>query len=250
NCQDTGTCGCAGTGGYLSFLAADDDNGNLDDGTPHMTAIRASFERHEIHCNTPASVNSGCAGGPTTKAGVTFEPRDRSVLLSWNAVANASSYRVYRGDGIDPCEMGKIIVAETSELSFLDEGLQNGRSYSYSVMPVGSNEACTGPMSTCQAATPVAGPNLAVLDGFTLSGGDGDPFLDNCEVDTISFSVNNIGLGDLSNVRIVGVEFLTHPQSVLVTTLPAPIAATVATCTVAEGSFQVQMQGLTFDGST
>ncbi len=250
NCQDTGTCGCGATGGYLSFLAADDDNGNLNDGTPHMTAIRASFQRHEIHCSTPASINSGCAGAPTTKPVVSFQPRDRSVLLTWTAVANASSYRIYRGDGIDPCAMGKFIVAETSELSYLDEGLQNGRPYSYSVMPVGSNEACTGPMSTCQASTPVAGPNLAVLDGFTLSGGDGDPFLDNCELDTIGFSVNNIGVGDLTNVQIVGVTFVTHPTSVLVTPLPAPIAASVATCSVADGSFQVQMQGLTFDGST
>jgi hypothetical protein len=128
--------------------------------------------------------------------------------------------------------MGKSIVAETSDLSFLDEGLENGRSYSYGVMPVGSNEHCTGPMSTCQASTPVAGPNLTVLDGFTLSGGDGDPFLDNCEVDTIGFTVNNIGVGDLSNVQIVNVTFVTHPQSVLVTTLPAPIASSVATCTV------------------
>ena len=242
--------GCSATGGYLSMLAADDDNGNLNDGTPHMTAIRAAFERHEIHCVTPTPTNSGCAGAPTSKPVVTLQPRDRSVLLTWTSVAGASKYLVYRGDGIDPCAMGKVIVAETSDLSFLDDGLENDRSYSYGVMPVGSNEHCTGPMSTCQSSTPVAGPNLAVLDGFTLTGGDGDPFLDNCELDTIGFSVNNIGVGDLTNVRIVGVTFVTHPTSVLFTPLPAPIAASVATCSVADGSFQVQMQGLTFDGST
>ena len=242
--------GCSATSGYMSMLAADDDDGDISNGTPHMTAIRAAFERHEIHCATPAPVNSGCAGAPTSAPVVTLQPHDRSVELSWTAVAGASSYLVYRGDGIDPCEMGKFIVTETSGLNFLDSGLENGRSYSYGVMAVGSNEHCTGRMSTCQAVTPVAGPNLAILDGFTLSGGDGDPFLDNCEVDTIGFTVNNIGVGDLTNVKIVGVTFVTHPQSVLVTTLPAPIASTVATCTVADGSFQVQMQGLTFDGST
>ena len=56
--------GCSATGGYLSLLAVDDDNGDLTDGTPHMTAIRAAFERHEIHCATPAPVNSGCDGAP------------------------------------------------------------------------------------------------------------------------------------------------------------------------------------------
>ena len=59
--------GCSATGGYLSLLAVDDDNGDLSDGTPHMTAIRAAFERHEIHCATPAAVNSGCAGGPRSR---------------------------------------------------------------------------------------------------------------------------------------------------------------------------------------
>ena len=56
--------GCDAAGGYLQVLATDDDNGNLADGTPHMTAIRAAFERHEIHCATPAAVDSGCVGGP------------------------------------------------------------------------------------------------------------------------------------------------------------------------------------------
>lgn len=31
--------GCGTNSGYLSFLAADDDNGNVNDGTPHMEAI-------------------------------------------------------------------------------------------------------------------------------------------------------------------------------------------------------------------
>jgi hypothetical protein len=31
--------GCGSNSGFLSYLAADDDNGNMNDGTPHMTAI-------------------------------------------------------------------------------------------------------------------------------------------------------------------------------------------------------------------
>ena len=56
--------GCSATGGYLSVLAADDDDGDLSNGTPHMTAIRAAFERHEIHCETPSLADSGCDGAP------------------------------------------------------------------------------------------------------------------------------------------------------------------------------------------
>ena len=57
--------GCGATNGYMQWLTADDDNGNLNDGTPHMTAIFAAFNRHGIACATPAAHNSGCAGGPS-----------------------------------------------------------------------------------------------------------------------------------------------------------------------------------------
>ena len=53
--------GCGATNGYIQWLAADDDNGSLNDGTPHMTALFAAFDRHGIACAAPAPVNSGCA---------------------------------------------------------------------------------------------------------------------------------------------------------------------------------------------
>ena len=30
--------GCAATSGYMNYLAADDDDGDLNNGTPHMEA--------------------------------------------------------------------------------------------------------------------------------------------------------------------------------------------------------------------
>ena len=48
-----GSGGCAATTGYMGYLAADDDNGNLNDGTPHMTALHTAFNRHGIACATP-----------------------------------------------------------------------------------------------------------------------------------------------------------------------------------------------------
>src|SRR5690606_28756276 len=49
-CVTDGTGGCNSDSGYLNFLAADDDNGDLTDGTPHMTALFAAFDRHQIAC--------------------------------------------------------------------------------------------------------------------------------------------------------------------------------------------------------
>ena len=48
-----GAAGCGATQAYLQYLAADDDDGNVSNGTPHMDAIASAFDRHEIGC-TPA----------------------------------------------------------------------------------------------------------------------------------------------------------------------------------------------------
>jgi hypothetical protein len=42
DCNKGTSNGCGSTNGYMQWLAADDDNGNLNDGTPHMTAIYMS----------------------------------------------------------------------------------------------------------------------------------------------------------------------------------------------------------------
>ncbi len=242
--------GCSATGGYLSLLAVDDDNGDLSDGTPHMTAIRAAFERHEIHCATPAPVDSGCADGPTQAPVVTAAALDRAVRVSWTGVPNATAYLVYRGDGIDGCNFGRPIIADTTALSFIDEGLQNGRMYSYSVVPYGETAACSGPMSPCVTWAPSPGPNVSFTAGPEISGGDGDQFLDNCETATVSFTVKNSGGVDLTNVRITNVTAVTHPGSTILTVFPSTIASSFPAYAVTQGSFQVIPSGLTFDGES
>ncbi len=244
--------GCGATSGYMLFLGVDDDNGNLNDGTPHMTAIRAAFQRHEIHCATPAAVNSGCAGGPTTRPTVTAVAQDQGVSLSWGAVTGASRYYIYQTEGPNGAAFGKIRIGETTGTTFVTTSLQNGRPYFLSVLPVGANLSCFGLMSTPIAVTPVAGANVGIRAGntVTITGGDGDPFLDNCETATVGFTVENTGTGPLTNVRLVGVTFLTHPTSVLQTTLPAPIAATLADCATANGTFAFILQGATSNQTT
>ncbi len=106
--------GCNADGGYLNYLAADDDNGNLNDGTPHMPAIFDAFDRHGIACDTPTVADSGCAGAPTSAPVVTATARDRGAELSWGAVAGATKYEVFRTDGVFACDFGKIKVGETT----------------------------------------------------------------------------------------------------------------------------------------
>jgi hypothetical protein len=237
--------GCSASGGYLNYLAADDDNGNLGDGTPHMTAIFAAFDRHEAACGTPAVQDSGCSGTPTAAPSLTATPSDKSASLSWTAVAGASSYDIFRTDSVFACAFGKTKVGSTAGTSFNDSGLQNGRDYSYVVIPKGPSAACFGPASACATVRPSAGPNLEIDAGsavLTLLTGDGDDFLDNCEMARMTFDVTNTGIGTLTNVHIVSVTSTSHPS---ITAVPGAVSpSTLGEGATGSGSFDFTGAGL------
>jgi hypothetical protein len=145
--------GCGATNGYMQWLAADDDNGNITDGTPHMTAIHAAFARHNIACSAPARVNAGCAGGPTAAPTLTATAGAGQVALSWSAVAGATEYWVMKSDGFAACNYGKAKVATVTGTTYTDTEVMAGRAHCYSIVPASSN-ACYAPASTCTCATP------------------------------------------------------------------------------------------------
>ncbi len=157
--------GCGATNGYMQWLTADDDNGNLNDGTPHMTAIFNAFNRHGIACATPTPVNSGCAAGPTGAATLAGTAGDYQAGLSWNTVAGATRYWVFRTEGHAGCDFGKTRIADITGTTFTDTQVANGRNYYYNVVAVGSNASCHGPVSNCLTVTPAA----SVTPDFTLS---------------------------------------------------------------------------------
>ncbi len=157
--------GCGATNAYMQWLTADDDNGNLTDGTPHITAIRAAFSRHNIACSTPTAGNSGCASGPTTAPTLSVTPGDSQVSTSWNTVAGASRYWVFRSEGHAGCNYGKARIADITGTSFVDTSVANGREYYYNVVAQGSSTACYTRVSNCANATPAA----STTPDFSLS---------------------------------------------------------------------------------
>jgi hypothetical protein len=165
--------GCAGTSGYMNYLAADDDNGNLADGTPHMTAIHAAFNDQQIACATPTVQNSGCASLPATAPNVTAAAGAGSVSLSWPAVANATKYQIFRTEGVFACDFGKVKLGETTGLNYTSTNLQAGRTYSYVVVPIGGHNTCMGPASACDSAAPTApaAPVTVYFDNFETATG-------------------------------------------------------------------------------
>jgi len=252
-CVTDGEGGCNASGGYLNYLAADDDNGNINDGTPHMSAIFSAFDRHGIACSTPSVVDSGCSGTPSAAPGVSAQSLDRAVRLSWGAVSGASSYKVFRTDGVFACDFGKQLVGETTGTELIDEGLLNGRDYSYVVVPMGPSDSCFGPASACTTVASTPGANAAIdatSAVLSASSGDGDVFLDNCETSTLSFDVANVGSTSLTNVRISDIRFVSHPTLTLNTALPAPTSPTsLVACAIGLGSFEFRADNgeLSFD---
>ena len=156
--------GCASSSGYQQFLGADDDNGDLTDGTPHMAAIAQAFARHDIDCSTPTLQDSGCVDRPTVAPVATIAALDMGASLSWDPVANATRYKIYRTDGEFACDFGKALMGTTTETTFDDGGLQNGREYYYIVAGFNDADSCMGPASSCLAVT--AGEMVLFADGF------------------------------------------------------------------------------------
>jgi hypothetical protein len=157
--------GCGATNGYLQWLTADDDNGNLNDGTPHMTAIFNAFNRHGIACATPTPQDSGCAAGPTAASTLSTNVADRQASLSWTPVSGATRYWVFRSEGHAGCDFGKALIGETTGTSYNDTQVANGRDYSYNVVAAGSSAACYGVASNCTTVTPGGAP----VPGFSIA---------------------------------------------------------------------------------
>jgi hypothetical protein len=150
--------GCGSGSGYMQWLAADDDNGNLNDGTPHMTAIFNAYDRHGIACATPTPTNGGCGSGPTGVPSLTATPGENQVALSWSGVTGASEYWVFRTEGVAGCDFGKARIAEVTGTSFTDTEVAGDRQYHYNVAAAGSSSACFSNLSACQSVTPTPPP--------------------------------------------------------------------------------------------
>jgi hypothetical protein len=157
--------GCGAGNGYMQWLAADDDDGDLSNGTPHMAALFKAFDRHGIACSSPTPQDGGCPGGPTAPPIVTATAGDSSVALSWTAVAGATRYWVFRTEGQAGCEFGKALIADVAGTSLTDRSVAGGRTYYYNVVAADAASACFGAASACQEATPTA----ATSPGFGVS---------------------------------------------------------------------------------
>ncbi|HJZ91222.1 MAG TPA: glycoside hydrolase family 44 protein, partial [Gemmataceae bacterium] len=122
--------------------------------------VNVPMESVTLFVLTPAS------SVPATPTGLTATAGNAQVALSWNAVAGATSYNVFRST--TPGGEGSTVYRNVTTNSFTDTGLTNSTTYYYQVSAVnGSGQSAK---SAEVSATPQAPP--AAPTGLTASPGD------------------------------------------------------------------------------
>ena len=151
--------GCSAGSLWRTFRAADDDDGNLANGTPHSCQLFAAFNRHGLACPTDAGANvcfAACA--PPAAPAVNLTPGDGQVQVSWTSSGAGVVYDVFKSEL--GCGSGFArVAAGLTGTAYTDGVAANGLTYSYQVVarPSG-NEACGAAPSACQSAMPQAPP--------------------------------------------------------------------------------------------
>ena len=154
----TGTAGNA----YDAWMAADDDNGNITDGTPNADIIYQAFSAQGI-AGTSRPVNNVACPVPPAAPVVGALGNADSIALTWNAVAGASSYAVYRR--LDVASASPAYLPLASGLSTTDyTDTQVAPNYQYWYQVVAQVGACSSAYGAGVAATATS-----VNNDFTLS---------------------------------------------------------------------------------
>jgi len=162
NCNDTtfASDGCAATSWYQAMLAADDDDGDLTNGTPHAAALFEAFSDHAIACGTAQDAanqdHSACPALATPS--ITATAGTGSIAVAWNAVAGATEYVVLKNHG--ECGEGYVqaAVVAAPATSWEDTDVARYMAYSYRILARTDNDACYSNTSNCASATLVDCP--------------------------------------------------------------------------------------------
>jgi len=165
-CSGTTGNSCSATSWFNRIRTADDDDGNLANGTPHAAAIFAAFKRHGIACGAVGDAtnqnSSTCPG--LVAPSLTSTASTNTVILNWTSVPGAGGYRVLRSDA--GCGFAQTLVTTVAAptTTYTDTGLANGFGYSYRVQAVGVNAACDGSVSACHTVAPQPFAGVVTLD--------------------------------------------------------------------------------------
>ncbi|MFC2173696.1 hypothetical protein ACFLU6_13875, partial [Acidobacteriota bacterium] len=187
---------------YDAYVAVDDDNGDLTDGTPNATEINDAFVAHEIQTDPVVGSSTPCTppASPTLSAVHQLDPVTGTyqVYLTWNIVTGASFYNVYRSE--KELTGSYIPVAQNLVVNdYLDDNVTNGLTYYYIVLAVDAN-ACVSRDDT--AVSVILDLAELGIDSFQIddSSGNGNGAVEPGEQIVLPLTLANLGVGDTTNV--------------------------------------------------
>jgi fibronectin type 3 domain-containing protein len=211
NCSPPNSDGCGSYTWFTKLRNIDDDDGNLDNGTPHAAAIFAAFDRHNIACGSASDDSNQNYSNCPTIAGTTLSGSagSNSASLSWDAVPDAAYYNILRND--IGCEHSFTLAATVNAptTTFTDTDLANDFPEYYRVQAVGTNFACDGPVSNCIDITPQPFAGSIKMDRASY----------NCDwIITLSVRDANVGASTVETTIWSTTE--SSPETVILTETP------------------------------
>jgi Lamin Tail Domain len=175
---------------YDAWMAADDDNGNVIDGTPNADIIFQAFNARGIAGTQRATHTTRCPTSPTAPQASADAGPDR-VDLSWPPVPEATSYAIFRTEPLT-----KVFLPLASGLttnSYTDLQVASGYTYRYQVVAFSNNDQCASPYGPGVPSTGVAELGTAVISQVYGGGGNSGAPLKNDYIE-----LYNPGLVDVS----------------------------------------------------
>jgi uncharacterized protein (DUF1800 family) len=188
-------------------------NGDLTNGTTYFFKITAVNSTGTSGMSNEASAKPAAAVALPPPTGLAAAAGDKQVLLTWNAVAGAASYNVYRGTSANG-EASTPVMTGITALTFTNTGLTNGTTYFFKVAAV--NSTTTSGMSNEASAKPVAPVLLPAPTGLAAVAGDKQVVLTwNAVAGALSYNVyrGTSANGEASTPVMTGVMALTFTNT-------------------------------------
>jgi hypothetical protein len=209
NCSLPNSDSCGAGTWFTQMRVADDDDGDLSNGTPHAAAIFAAFDRHDIACGSASDAsNQNSSSCPVLDTPVlTGTAGSASASLSWTADAAAAQYRVARNDvGCDNFTFNIVDTIAAPTTDYTDVDLANDFPVFYRVHSLGANPSCASAVSNCVEVMPQPFAGTIKLDRTAYG----------CST-TITISVRDANTGSTTVEATIFSDTESDPETVVLT---------------------------------
>jgi Zn-dependent metalloprotease len=176
---------------YDAYLNADDDDGNLTNGTPNGDEIYNAFNEHEI-AGSPVGTSPACTR-PTQPTLTVATSCDR-FDLSWSEVAGVDRYEVFRAVATEDTAYFPVATLAAGTTGYSDFEVMPGVDYYYVVMSVnldGCESTVEGPVQAILDSQPILSVSASVADDTPRGNRSGFP--DPGEEVDLSLTLTNFG---------------------------------------------------------